>query len=174
MHFWHASRFFSPSGFGTVRGCSTGWIFQHAQARSSALKRDPTCSSALQRPSALQPAPARSSGLKRGPACSGTLQRASARLSAPERAPGRSSTRSTLLEAPEHFQNALERHGTFQRAPPAAAAQQIANSVFCAGGIGKAAPQNCDTTSICNASIFLRRVEKHIFLQWVCPKIRCR
>ena len=32
-----------------MRGCSTEWIFQHAQARSSALKRAPACSSALQR-----------------------------------------------------------------------------------------------------------------------------
>ena len=40
---------FSPSVFGTVRGCSTEWIFQRAQARSSALKRALACSSALQR-----------------------------------------------------------------------------------------------------------------------------
>ena len=55
---------FSPSVFGTVRGCSTEWIFQHAQARSSALKR----------------APARSSALKRAPACSSALQRTPAHL----------------------------------------------------------------------------------------------
>ena len=55
---------FSPSVFGTVRGCSTEWIFQHAQARSSALKR----------------APARSSALKRAPACSSALQGTPAHL----------------------------------------------------------------------------------------------
>ena len=47
-----------------MRGCSTEWIFQHAQARSSALKR----------------APARSSALKRAPACSSALQRTPAHL----------------------------------------------------------------------------------------------
>ena len=50
-----------------MRGCSTEWIFQHAQARSSALQR----------------APARSSALPRAPAHSSELQRTCSSLSLP-------------------------------------------------------------------------------------------